>query len=88
VLSKAVRATFARRETPIPDITPDALSSDFANDPSKKIQWEAFVRKAQLEAQDLPITIAELSDFLLPVIRGSVNDRTWNRQTGWISKNE
>lgn len=42
-LARAIAATFARRKTAIPSELPDALSADFANDPSKQAQWRAFV---------------------------------------------
>lgn len=41
VLSNAIRATFARRETPLPAALPFALSDGFAQDAQKQTQWRA-----------------------------------------------
>jgi len=59
-LTQAIRATFERRETPVPDIQrpgvdesenmhseemPVALTETFSTDPSKQRQWTAFAEK-------------------------------------------
>ena len=49
VLGLAIRNTFERRETPLPDETPIALTNDFYLDPMKQTQWAAFLRKSRLE---------------------------------------
>lgn len=46
VLAEAIRATFERRGTPIPESTPVALTPEFSEDPTKIMQWNAFVRKS------------------------------------------
>lgn len=46
VLVSAIRATFQRRETPLPVGPPVALTPQFADDPAKKLQWAGFVRKS------------------------------------------
>lgn len=47
-LAAAIRATFARRRTPLPIATPTALSDAFARDDVKRAEWSAFVRRAGL----------------------------------------
>ncbi|MDH3461911.1 MAG: nucleotidyl transferase AbiEii/AbiGii toxin family protein, partial [Burkholderiaceae bacterium] len=42
-MRRAISATFARRNTVIPEVVPDGLSDAFAADPGKQRQWEAFV---------------------------------------------
>lgn len=42
VLASAIKATFARRATPIPSATPVALTEAFAHDADKQKQWRAF----------------------------------------------
>ena len=43
-LSEAIRRTFERRKTPLPqEALPTALTAEFYNDPTKQKQWEAFV---------------------------------------------
>lgn len=52
-LRRAIEATFARRQTTIPNALPIGLSDAFATDPTKQIQWKAFLRKNKLAAMDL-----------------------------------
>ena len=64
----AVAATFTRRGIEIPDERPLALTTEFANEAQTKIQWAAFVRRAQRpDLADLPAIIATLDRFLWPV---------------------
>jgi predicted nucleotidyltransferase component of viral defense system len=62
---RAIQATFDRRKTPIPRQLPIALTSAFADDPTKVTQWTAFLRKS--DAKDvggLPAAIDELLTFV------------------------
>jgi hypothetical protein len=45
-LSRAIRASFERRQTRLPTTLPVALTATFADDPTKRTQWAGFVRKA------------------------------------------
>jgi hypothetical protein len=62
VLSAAIRATFERRQTPLPEQLPIALTSEFSEDRQKLMQWQAFVRKGKLDAEG--ITLPEVTEFL------------------------
>src|SRR6185436_10671373 len=60
-MRRAVGATFTRRGIEIPDERPLALTSEFADDAQKKIQWAAFVRRARRpELGDLSAIIRTL----------------------------
>lgn len=85
-LTEAVRATFARRGSSFPDSAPLALTSEFAEDPAKNVQWNAFVRKGSLTAPVFPDTIARLADFLMPVIDPgrSASANQWRPSEGWV----
>ena len=61
-LSKAIRATFERRQTTLPDSPPLALSPEFLDDSVKKAQWNAFIQRGLLET-GIP-TLLEVGDFL------------------------
>lgn len=64
-LARAIRATFARRRTPLPTGLPLALTAEFAEDSTKKTQWAGFVRKAGLhDTSSLSDTVAEIAAFL------------------------
>lgn len=68
-LARAVAATFERRDTALPIEAPEALKATFANDPTKRRQWQAFVRDLGIEVPGLDEVVAELAAFLLPHAR-------------------
>ena len=71
ILSEAIRNTFQRRGTPLPDSVPIALTGEFAQDADKAAQWKAFISKNQLSAGDggFAGVIADLRHFLLPPLQ-------------------
>jgi hypothetical protein len=65
----AVAATFTRRGIEIPGERPLALTNEFADNPQKRAQWAAFVRRTRRpELDDLSAIIGTLDRFLWPVI--------------------
>jgi hypothetical protein len=68
ILIRAVTATFDRRQTRIPVGVPIGLSDEFANDPLKEKQWNAFLRKNSIAPKPLSEVVTDLRDFLLPVL--------------------
>jgi len=80
-LVQAIKATFNRRRTELPRETPIALSDEFAADPDKIKQWEAFLNRTGLResAVDLTETIDDLRKFLLPPILAVANEQTFNQ---------
>lgn len=67
-LARAIAATFARRQTPIPTEPPDALTTSFAADRQKQDQWRAFVVNLAVDPGTLDSVIAELASFLMPKV--------------------
>ena len=65
VLSEAIDATFTRRNTPKPQAIPMGLTPDFGQDPQKIKQWQAFIKKNQLNAPDLGAVVEFLRLNLL-----------------------
>ena len=63
-LSRALAATFARRQTVVPAAVPAGLSEAFARDATKRTQWNAFLKKNRLEAPSLEIVIGEIWRFI------------------------
>ncbi len=63
-LRQAVAATFARRGTAVPATVPDGLTDAFAEDPSKRRQWDAFARNLSGQAPDLAVVVHELRQRL------------------------
>lgn len=68
ILIRAVAATFERRQSGIPDGVPIGLSDEFANDPLKEKQWNAFLRKNSIAPKPLSEVVTDLRDFLMPVL--------------------
>ncbi|MCC6764435.1 MAG: nucleotidyl transferase AbiEii/AbiGii toxin family protein [Deltaproteobacteria bacterium] len=69
-LTEAVRRTFERRHTSIPQDAPLALTRDYWDNPSRPAQVRAFVRRARI---DVPADFADecarvLHAFLSPVL--------------------
>lgn len=87
VLVRAVQNTFARRGTPVPETTPVALTDEFANDAAKAFQWTNFLKRVNVQADELAKVIDQLSRFLLPVLAAagnrSVFDKNWVAGKNW-----
>ncbi len=92
ILCKAIKNTFVRRDTALPCGVPFALTSEFYEDQQKKVQWNAFVRKAKpnVHVKSLSLVAAEISRFLQPVIANfqsnSSFDEEWVPEKGWSPK--
>lgn len=69
-LQRAIGATFARRRTDVPATTPEGLSDAFANDPSKRAQWDAFVRNLSAPGPSLAQVVKDLRAWLITVFNG------------------
>ncbi|MFE8032369.1 nucleotidyl transferase AbiEii/AbiGii toxin family protein [Thiohalocapsa marina] len=86
-LRRAIRATFARRATPIPKDTPFGLTEAFAQDPQKQRQWRAFLRKNALEPIELDVVLSALRHFSVVPFDAARSDGTfssfWVREGRW-----
>jgi predicted nucleotidyltransferase component of viral defense system len=65
-LARAIAATFARRNTPIPADPPFALTRAFAEDRVKQQQWTSFVESIDPTSEPLGKIIEDLAAFLMP----------------------
>ena len=67
-LSRAIQATFDRRQTSLPTEVPSALSDEFLRDRSRLNQWEAFLRKATVDPGGRPLdkTVVMIRSFVMP----------------------
>ncbi len=59
-LRRAIAATFARRQMPMPTSLPGGLSDAFAKSPLKQTQWKAFLKKNRLPATQLEDIVTQL----------------------------
>ncbi len=73
VVSRAIEATFAKRQTAIPVELPTALTERFVMDHMKQTQWKAFVRKGRLAGHEVNLSevVALLREFLMPPTRAA-----------------
>ena len=85
ILSEAVAKTFKRRATAIPDTVPVPFTEDFSSDAQKLEQWSAFLRKGKLQHVELPVVLAGIAAFLLPVLQKQVSDQVWTPSGKWNS---
>lgn len=87
-LSRAIAATFRRRQTALPQEIPTGLSHAFAADSYKMAQWDAFLRKIGVDRSRSLIEVVErLVTFLLPPTNaardGIAFDRHWKPGGPW-----
>ena len=74
MLARAIRATFERRGTPLPNARPLVLTREFLAAPERQTQWRAFLRRGRLDAAPDAGELADfLAGFLSPVLRASAH---------------
>lgn len=77
-LVRAIRATFDRRRTTVPD-TALALTPAFAAMAGKDEQWRAFLRKNAFPEEDLATTIESVAAFLAPPLENAADGRSFDK---------
>ncbi len=89
VLAEAIRATFERRRTPLPETTPIALTPAFCSVAAKQAQWDAYMRKARVQG-DMPgldAVAQQIASFVMPVfaalVAGEQLAALWPRGGPW-----
>ncbi len=80
-LSAAIAATFARRDTPIPQGVPTALTDEFATDRTKQTQWAAFLGRNVLTdaPADLHRVVQDLRAFLPEPLHAAGKERPFSK---------
>lgn len=70
LLSRAIKATFGRRQTALPESTPIALTAGFHSSPAKQTQWRAYLRKGKVQGAAPPLNEAamQIHAFVMPVV--------------------
>jgi hypothetical protein len=93
-LCRALKATFNRRRTPIPEGPPVAFTAAFFENRAKQVQWSAFLRKGQLsvETPQFGQVVSLLREFLMPptqaLAQGVSFDGHWSAGGPWRPRNQ
>lgn len=89
VLQLAINATFNQRKTAIPNVTPIALTREFAEERDHIKQWNAFLWRNRLDAGGVEFSqiVADISFFLNPIISAIAADfafsKVWSAGGPW-----
>ena len=89
-LAFAIEKTFAHRGTTV-SVHPTAFSPAFATDPTKTVQWQAFVRKSRLSdaPAELEAVVDAVAMFLAPpaaaASRGHLFGQLWRAPGPWTA---
>jgi hypothetical protein len=83
-LAAAVRQTFARRETALPQEKPTGLSDAYVE--TWGGQWRTFLARERMAGvpEQLATVVADLERFLPPLIEEAEGDWRWKPRAGWI----
>ena len=90
VLTEAIKATFKRRQTALPQDAPPALTAAFHDDSAKRSQWTVFLAKGNFRKSepDFGNVAALIKRFLLPVttsvLAGEPFANRWTESNGWV----
>ncbi len=68
-LPRAIAATFARRNTPLPQDLPVGLTQVYAHE--KQQHWQAFLMRSQLQAPPLATVVSELENAYWPLFKAA-----------------
>lgn len=91
-LREAIKQTFKRRKTNIPESLPSAFTDAFYVDESTQIQWKAFRKKLHQESMlpDFKEVILQVKEFLWPLTerikKGERMKEQWNPKRGWTTE--
>jgi hypothetical protein len=77
-MAQALKATFARRGTPLPKGPPVGITSAFAADAEKAKQWRSFQTNVRAPAQQsLPECVAAVHAFVWPPCAATATQRAF-----------
>ncbi len=84
-LAEAIRSTFSRRRTPIPNGVPFALTEAFFTDESKQRQWKAFLRNVSVVPfPSIDEVFGQIKTFLMPMIAAANGEES--EANVWLPK--
>ena len=85
ILQTAIRKTFQRRGTQIPEGFPVSLTEEFYSDPQKQSQWNAFIEKIQpaKAPKSLEEAVRRINLFLQPFLIKGNKPEIWKAASSW-----
>jgi len=88
LLQTAVKNTFTRRATVLPNEIPVGLTVEFSVDEGRQKQWAAFLNRSGIRGEKrLSDVVASLRLFLVPLLNSAAKDQRfealWSPQEGW-----
>jgi len=90
LLQKAIRATFANRQTAVPEEVPIALTDVFIKNSETIADWKAFIKRGRITSDtNLELLIENLREFFVPIIEAEAKhsdfDKNWTANDGWAN---
>lgn len=90
LLQKAIRATFANRQTAVPEEVPVALTDVFIKNSETIADWKAFIKRGRITSDtNLELLIENLREFFVPIIEAEAKhsdfDKNWMANDGWAN---
>jgi len=81
-LKKGIELTFQNRNNSI-QLPIDGFKKTFIIE--HQVMWIAFIKRLNLEhvPEDLNLIIADIKDFLLPVLEDNTENLIWYPEAGW-----
>lgn len=85
-LRDAIRHTFKRRNTELPDKLPTVFTDDFSKHSAKKTQWKAFHKNLADSTcpEHLSDVVMRIQDFIWPSLR-TTEIMKWKPESGWVN---
>lgn len=88
-LANAIRATFDRRNTAMPEQEPPGLTDEFCTDQTKVVQWKAFLARNRLLSKDIFSSVVNelrifLMDPLMSAAKGDTFPKLWKAGGPWL----
>jgi hypothetical protein len=82
VLANAIKTTFLRRRTPLPQFTPIALTPAFHSASAKQTQWRAYLRKGRVEGEVPPLdeVTGQIRAFVMPAVEALASGRPFGKR--------
>lgn len=82
VLSRAIKATFKRRQTQLGTDVPLAVTDEFATDATKLTQWRAFIKRGRLRYREtnLVVVVEAVRNFIIPPAMAAATHQAFTAQ--------